>query len=206
MMDRFEEKLLTALKVEPLKAHRPLPAGRPAAVLLLFGHVRVTEASLETVEPQLLLTKRTESVETHKGQYAFPGGSLDPEDHEEQGLITTALRETEEEVGIDRSRIRILGKLSDLWTVSGYVVTPVVGLLLEPIEDLVMKFSPHEIATAFWVPLSTLKSDETYRQESLTYGPNGDQIYKNHVFQVDEHRVWGATAAMIRDLLDRLAS
>jgi 8-oxo-dGTP pyrophosphatase MutT (NUDIX family) len=214
-MDRFEERLLSALDLEALEPGRPLRSSglpgiqgappRPAAVLLLFGHVRAeSNEKLARVEPQLLLTRRTETVETHKGQYAFPGGALDPEDHEEQGLITTALRETEEEVGISRRLIKIVGKLPELLTATGFLITPVVGVLQKPIEEVALICSPHEIADAFWVPWSVLDSESIYRQESITYGPASDQVFEVHVFQVGDHRIWGATAAMIRDLLDRL--
>ena len=107
-------------------ARRPSTAqaeweARPAAVL-----VPLLQAEGEW---RLLLTQRTHTVESHKGQVAFPGGRVDPED---ESRVATALRETEEEIGLPRDRVRVLGQLDELLTVTQYRVTPVVGVVPWP--------------------------------------------------------------------------
>ena len=194
---QFEEKLKSALQLDLIDPLRPLLEGRPAGVLVLFGFKENDR------EPQLLITKRTDTLEKHKGQYAFPGGARDPEDQKEQGLLTTALRETEEEVGISRAHVRVLGTLPELWTPTGYKITPVLGVLSIPIEEVILSLSTEEIAEVFWVPLSTLTRSGTYRLESVKYG---EVSYPVHVYMIDHHRVWGATGSIIKNLLDRLQS
>lgn len=190
-MSHFADKLRNAIALENLDHDRPLLPGRAAAVLVLFREGKG--------DPELLLTRRTHIVETHKGQIAFPGGAVDPEDYEDQGVLTAALRETEEEVGISRTEVELIGKLPDLWTPSQFLITPVVGVLRRP--DVELKPNPHEIDIVFWVPISVFDAPEIY---SLEMFPVGEARYPVHVYQVDEHRVWGATAAVIKNLLDRL--
>lgn len=194
-MPRFEKRLETALELEvPYSfGRRPKLPGTPAAVLALF--------SSEGAEPSLLLTRRTETVETHKGQIAFPGGVGDPADEAAGGSVATALRETEEELGIPPARVRVLGRLPELWTTTGFLVTPVVGIVAAAPGDVPLRLNPHEIAEAFWVPLPRLTAPETYRREEFRVGPAAFPI---DVFQLGPHRVWGATGSIIKNLLDRL--
>lgn len=207
--DQFEEALKFALTLDLAYSDRldrglsdPSPAGgsrsstkTPAAVLILFAYSRVAAAA----GPSLLLIKRTESVQTHKGQMAFPGGLCEPGD---VGVaVRTALRETEEEVGIPSESIRLLGELPDLVTATGFLIQPVVGVLKQSLEDIFLKPSPEEIADVIWVALQALLNPAIYRKEYLSVGASS---YPIDVFQLGEHRVWGATAAMIRNLLDRL--
>ena len=193
----FEEKLKSALQLDLIDPLRVLREGRPAGVLVLFGF------ALNSDQPQLLITKRTDTLEKHKGQYAFPGGAADPEDQKELGLVTTALRETEEEVGISREQVSVLGTLPELWTPSGYRITPVVGLLRVPIDEITFSLSADEIAEVFWVPLETFLQPGPYRLEAMKYG---EVSYPVHVFMIAHHRIWGATGAIIKNLLDRLQS
>ena len=193
----FEEKLNAALKLDMIDPLRVLREGRAAGVLVLVGF------SENGNEPQLLITKRTDTLDKHKGQYAFPGGAHDPEDDHDQGIVTTALRETEEETGISRKHVRVLGILPKLWTPSGFQITPVLAVLDTPIETTVMSLSADETAEVFWVSLSTLTEAGIYRQESMQYG---NVSFPIHVFMIGHHRVWGATGAIIKNLLDRLQS
>jgi 8-oxo-dGTP pyrophosphatase MutT (NUDIX family) len=192
----FEARLRQALSLDrPYPERPPRQTGRPAAVLLLFGEYEGRWS--------LLLTKRGETVSTHQGQMAFPGGVCEPEEAAEpEGRIITALRETEEEVGITRNQVRVLGYLPELWTVTDFWVTPVVGILNQPAEQVPLVINPSEIAEAAWIPLEVLESPETYRRESRRYGA---VLYPIHVFEVGEFYIWGATGSMIRNLLDRLA-
>jgi len=202
--DFFERKLISALKLELPYERRivnqvmaTLRVGRPAGVLAVFGYPR------DGSEPSMLLTRRSETLDHHKGQIAFPGGVSHLEDEDHEGIITTALRETEEEVGIPRSGVRTLGKLPQIWTPTGFLITPIVGVLNQHYEDVELFLNPGEIAEAFWTPLSTLLSPETYRQEFIQAG---GLRYATHVYQLGPHRVWGATGAIIKNLLDRLNS
>jgi 8-oxo-dGTP pyrophosphatase MutT (NUDIX family) len=192
----FESELRQALSLElPYAERPPRQTGTLASVLLLFGE---KEGQLS-----LLLTKRGEAVGTHQGQMAFPGGVCEPEECAvPEGRIVTALRETEEEVGIAREYVRVLGCLPGLWTVTDFWVTPVVGVLDIPVEQAPLRINPDEIAEAAWIPLEVLKNPGTYRRESRKFGA---VLYPIHVFQVGEFCIWGATGSMIRNLLDRLA-
>lgn len=195
----FLEKLRQALGVDlPISPPGPwpaLPAARPASVLVLFAG--------NPSDPSVLLTRRTEHVEKHKGQIALPGGVRDPEDPSE---VATALRETEEEVGLPRDRIRVLGNLPSFPTFTGFEVTPVIGLLdpwEERIETLPVTRSPEEIAEIFWARLSELNDPAIYRPELLNRG--GIEVL-THSYQVGAHRIWGITGLIVKNLLDRLAS
>ena len=193
----FEEKLKAALKLDLIDPLRVLHEGRAAGVLVLIGFTEKGN------DPQLLITRRTDTLEKHKGQYAFPGGTHDPEDDLDLGIVTTALRETEEETGISRDHVRVLGLLPKLWTPTGFQITPVLAVLDTPIETTVLSLSADETAEVFWVALSTLTEPGIYRQESMQYG---NVSFPIHVFMIAHHRVWGATGAIIKNLLDRLRS
>jgi 8-oxo-dGTP pyrophosphatase MutT (NUDIX family) len=192
-MKPFESQLISALKLDiPYPERIPLTQGIRAAVLALFG-------SKSGGEPELLMTQRTETVEKHKGQMAFPGGMAEPgEEH-----VQTALRETEEELGISASRVSVLGRLPEIWTPTGFTVTPIVGFLKSDIQETPLHKNAPEIAEAFWIPLSVLRNEGTYKKEFIER--NGVR-YATHVYQVGSYRIWGLTGAMIKNLLDRLAA
>jgi 8-oxo-dGTP pyrophosphatase MutT (NUDIX family) len=170
----------------------PAPSATPAAVLVPIAFA----PSPGGVEPFLLLTVRTQHVETHKGQISFPGGLLDESETHEQG----ALRELTEELGVSSKGVRILGRLPELPTLtSGFQITPVVGVFEQPKEAVVITPHDAEVAQWFWAPLSELervKKMETYRV--------GEVDYPTPVFYWEGHRIWGATAAVIWNLLERL--
>jgi 8-oxo-dGTP pyrophosphatase MutT (NUDIX family) len=197
----FESRLLKALALElpyierskGLFSEDKKNLSTAASVLLLFGFQNAKS------EPSLLITRRTETLEKHKGQMAFPGGAADAGEGEAQ----TALRETEEEVGVSPEKIRVLGALPGVWTPSGFWIAPVVGVLIPSIDDTLLSCSSAEIAEAFWLPLSVLRAPKTYRLEMI----ERERIrYATHVYQVGSHRIWGVTGAMIKNLLDRLAA
>jgi len=146
-------------------------------------------------EPALLLTRRTDRVETHKGQVAFPGGTVDDDDRDR---IHTALRELEEELGIPASAVEICGRLDDLATPTGFVITPVVGLLHGHPE---IYSNEEEVDDVFHVPLSFFADPAQGEREFRQVGSERREIW---IYKYNGRTIWGATAAVIRNLLDVL--
>jgi 8-oxo-dGTP pyrophosphatase MutT (NUDIX family) len=199
MQAAFREKLIAALAQQrPYEERRLLKGERHAAVLLLLA-----SSNDSLLDPQLLITRRTDFVSSHKGQMAFPGGVSEAEEVAEgaKGLVRTALRETHEEIGIPPSAVDVVGAMPELSTITDYRITPVVGLLKQPFEEFPFRLNQDEIAQAFWVRLATLMTPGVYRTEHVRVG---EVDYPIHVYQVGEHRIWGATGAMIKNFLDRL--
>jgi 8-oxo-dGTP pyrophosphatase MutT (NUDIX family) len=139
----------------------------------------------------VLLTQRTEHLRDHAGQISFPGGRMDAED---SGPDDTALRESEEEIGLDRERVEIIGHLPEYLTVSGYSVTPVVGLVKAQAEYVLDEF---EVADVFEVPLSFLV-DPANHQVRLWQSEQGSRRFYSMPYQ--NRFIWGATAGMLRNL------
>ncbi len=190
--DELLARLRRAVALDlPYSERPPTVEGREASVLALFGENAAGGYSL-------LFTRRTETVETHKGQISFPGGARDPEDSD---ATFTALRETQEEVGIDPACIEVVGPLPGLWTPTGFWVMPFVGVLKDPIARTELLVNPLEIAEEFWASLAELQAPATYQKEFKQYGA---VRYPIHVYTIGEHRIWGATGAMVKNLLDRL--
>ncbi|WP_405880638.1 MULTISPECIES: NUDIX hydrolase [unclassified Streptomyces] len=178
--------------VEPLQLSRFLPpangAGRQSAVLILFGE--------GARGPELLLMERASSLRSHAGQPSFPGGALDPEDGDPKadGPLRAALREAEEETGLDPSGVQLFGVLPKLYIpVSGFVVTPVLGWWREPTP--VGAVDPAETARVFTVPVADL-TDPAHR--ATTVHPSG---HRGPAFLVESALVWGFTAGIIDRLL-----
>ncbi len=194
------ERLARGLQFDIPYFDQALPTtGKPASVLALFGF-SLGNARTDLREASLLLTRRTDRVETHKGQIALPGGHQDPEDTDE---FATALRETQEEVGIPSDLIDVIGKLPVLWTRTGFLVTPVVAVLQTPIEETALSVSTEEIDEVFWAPVSELQSPEVYRTELFE---TAGLRFTTHVYQLGPHRVWGATGSIVKNILDRLSA
>lgn len=145
---------------------------------------------------QVLLTHRAKTLARHAGQIAFPGGRVDPEDAD---LVACALRETEEEIGLSRDRIEILGALDPYLTATGYVVAPIVGLVAPGFD---LRLDQREVASSFEVPLDFLLDGGNHRRDSGHF-----QGRERHWWAIPygEHYIWGATAGMLRNLRDRLA-
>ncbi len=150
---------------------------------------------LRDVAPTVLLTQRTAHLRDHAGQIAFPGGRVEADD---RSAVDTALRETEEEIGLARERVDILGFLPEYRTGTGFRVTPVVALVRPPFE---LNPDPFEVAEAFEVPLGFLLDPANHRRHSLHY-----RGALRHYFAMPygDYFIWGATAGMIRSLADRL--
>jgi 8-oxo-dGTP pyrophosphatase MutT (NUDIX family) len=174
-----------------LAARAPLttssdPSRRQAAVLLpLFKNA---------VDYHMVFTKRTETLTHHKGQVSFPGGSFEPSDGD---LLTTALRESYEEVGIHPGDVTILGRLDDLSTFStSFTISPFVGLIPHP---YVFRPNPIEVAVVFDVPLPVLADPAVGRSYVRTREDGATLI--DYEFHVKGHVIWGATARIIRHFL-----
>ena len=159
---------------------------RPAAVLV---GVR------EGVEPRVVLTVRTAQLSSHAGQVAFPGGGSDPDDRD---AVATALRESQEEIGLDPSHVSPLGFLDMFETISGYCVTPVVARI-DGHARLVP--APDEVAEVFEVPLAFFLEPANLRRYTMDYRGHRRPMVE---FVHGGHRIWGATAAMLFNLLQRM--
>ena len=158
----------------------------PAAVL-----VAVTDRA----DPGVILTQRTETLRRHAGQIAFPGGRIDPED---DGPVAAALREAEEEIALPRASVQVIGMADRYRTVTGYCVTPVIGVVA---PDLPYVPAEAEVADVFEVPLSFLLDDSNHREATIEYLGRERRYYE---IMWEGRRIWGATAAMIVNLSRRL--
>ncbi|MEN9481414.1 MAG: hypothetical protein RLZZ298_2809 [Pseudomonadota bacterium] len=187
------EKIRSSLLAEPLvgdfvqeEGGEGLPL-TPAAVLFPI----VLRAGGETV----LLTQRTAHLRDHAGQISFPGGRVEVED---LSPTHTALRETQEEIGLTSDCIEVIGFLPEYRTGTGFRVTPVVALVRPPFELSPDQF---EVAEVFEVPLAFLLDPENHKRHSLHY-----RGALRHYFAMTygDYFIWGATAGMIRSLSERL--
>lgn len=159
----------------------------PAAVLV---------AVVDRPEPTVILTLRPETMRKHPGQVSFPGGRIDPGD---AGPIEAALREAEEEIGLARARVEIIGTADPYLTITGFEVTPVLGIVP---PDLALTPHPGEVAAVFEAPFHHIL-DPAHQHVRTAMFRGRERTY----YEIDWHeqRIWGATAAMIVNLSRRLA-
>lgn len=144
---------------------------------------------------QVMLTQRTAHLTDHAGQISFPGGRTEPEDKDP---IATALRETREEVGLPPELVRVLGRLDNYVTSTGYEVAPVVGLIQPPFP---VKPDPHEVAEVFEVPLAFLVDPRNHERHSREWQGRKRHFY---VMPYQDRYIWGATAGMLVNLANLL--
>lgn len=179
---------------------RPFVEREPSAAAVLVPLVR-REGGLH-----VLLTRRTEHLRDHAGQISFPGGRSEPDD---EGPAGTALREAQEEVGLAPQHVEVIGELPHYTTVTSYVVTPVVAVVSPPFT---LQLDAFEVAEAFEVPLAFLMAPAHHRRHVFHWeggqrqflsmpwlGRGADGIER-------EYFIWGATAAMLRNLYHFLAA
>ena len=187
MSDGFERRLRRALTArEPRRPH--VTGARAAAVLVPIVGIP---------EPTLILTLRTDTVRSHKGQISFPGGSIDPGDPSAEAA---ALREAHEEIGLDPASVRILGELDTTPTfVSGFVITPVVGWIDRPPS---LEPNPAEVAEVLEVPISALTESARVEPGFSLAG----RTYPTEAWLWKDHAVWGITARLLGLLLEALAA
>jgi 8-oxo-dGTP pyrophosphatase MutT (NUDIX family) len=174
------------------------PGARPAAVLMPI---------FETAgEAHVVLTKRPETMPSHQGEIAFPGGKLEPS--VDRSLRDAARREAHEEIGLDPDTVEIVAELDTLTTVAArFVLTPFVGLLGAPPH---LRPHPTEVVRVFDVALSELLADDVYREERWdippTYGVAAGPQRPIHFFELADETVWGATARILADFLTHLTA
>ncbi|MGF1549800.1 MAG: CoA pyrophosphatase [Sphingomonadaceae bacterium] len=162
------------------------PAGEgplvPAAVLV---------AIVARERPALILTERNAGLARHAGQIAFPGGRVDPGDADAEAA---ALREAQEEIGLDPGEVEILGAMRRYRTVTGFEVTPVIGLVAPGVR---LSPSPAEVADIFEAPLDLLLDHESWAEREVEWRGATRRYYE---MDHQGRRIWGATAAMIVNL------
>jgi len=143
----------------------------------------------------VLFTQRTMTVKDHKGQVSFPGGV---EEEGDGSLLDTALRETEEEIGLGKERVEIRGRLRPYDTITGYRVHPFVGVIEGRPE---VRPSDEEIEQVFFVGLDTLMDEDTFRVTRVEWE---GREYAIHAFEWGGPVIWGATANILSELIERL--
>ena len=182
MLERIRENLATEAKQKSVSTDLT-----PAAVLLplLF----------KDNELHILFTKRTQTVKAHKGQVSFPGGVRDPED---ESLLTTALREAQEEIGLVPEDVDILGALDPITTVTtGFLVHTFVGLIPYPYP---FKLNGREVAEILVAPFQFLADDTHW---SKRYYQAHDQPFQAYFVTYADYRIWGATARILKIFFEK---
>ncbi|MFI5167396.1 MAG: NUDIX hydrolase [Thermoanaerobaculales bacterium] len=181
------EEVERRLTARPVRRRSP-EEGLTRAAVLVPVYVNLGEL-------WLLLTRRAKALPHHAGQMAFPGGACEEADEDE---IDTALREAHEELGLEPATVMVLGQLDDVWTPSGFVISPVVGALPFPLK---ITPSDDEIESVVQIPFRTLTNPQLVEfQDLLVDG----EVIRSPMFHYHGDRVWGATARVIADLVGRL--
>jgi 8-oxo-dGTP pyrophosphatase MutT (NUDIX family) len=189
VMNRFSLAQLKArLSLNPDPPEVP-PGLQPAGVL--------APIFFTPTGPHLLFTKRTLTVRDHRGQISFPGGVLSPRDPH---LLATALREAQEEIGLDPQGVEVLGSLKPLATVTGYWITAFVGLIPYPYE---FHLNSREVKRLILLPLEGFCIPKRWNSGDYTYN---DRIVRVCCWKYRRTVIWGATARLLLDLLQRLGT
>ena len=172
-------------KTVNLQASRDKHTYREAAVLLpITRHGNGSQS-------ELVLTVRSANLKSHAGQISLPGGTREEQDPD---FETTALRESEEEIGLRPDQVEVIGKLGDMSLPSGFLITPFVGLID---SDLVFTPSPDEVADIFQAPLELILDPSAYRHSTMLFD-NSERAILELMFE--DYRIWGATAAILYHL------
>jgi 8-oxo-dGTP pyrophosphatase MutT (NUDIX family) len=183
-----------------------LDRGRQRAPILLEGDVldeadgphlpaAVLVAVVDRPRPTVILTERPKTMRRHAGQISFPGGRIDPGD---DGPVGAALREAEEEIGLPRDAVDLVGIADVYRTITGFEVTPVVGVIPPGLD---LRPHPHEVAAMFEAPLDHLLAPAHHVVRTVDWQGRPRSYYE---IDYDGCRIWGATAAMIVNLSRRL--
>jgi 8-oxo-dGTP pyrophosphatase MutT (NUDIX family) len=185
-VEPFWEILKSSVKARPGEILAK-PDLRPAAVLVPFFEKQGA--------PFLLLTKRSEGVQRHQGEIAFPGGCWETTDSD---LYETALRESQEEIGLGRDAVTLIGRLDDHETVTGFSVTPFVSIISYPYP---FQLDPREITALIEVPFPFLMDPQNCRLRNRLFRGKMRTI-RSYLY--DGNDIWGATAEMIYRLVERV--
>jgi len=172
----------------------PFPAAqRAAAVLIAVQQIRG--------ELHVILTTRASHLLHHAGQVSFPGGKREPND---KTLVATALREAQEEIGIDPDNVMVIGNLPEYKTVSGFAVMPILGILTRPVDiHSELLIDENEVADVFQVPLSFLMKDEHFFVHHVSRNNEDFPVY---FIPYEDRWIWGATAGMLALLKNHLSA
>ena len=162
-------------------------ATKPAAVLVPV---------VERAEPMVLLTLRTPDLKSHSGQIAFPGGKIDASD---ASPLDAALREADEEIGLDRQLIDPIGYLDLYLTFSGFRILPVVARVS---PDYRLTINPAEVVEAFEVPMEFLMQPDNHKRHSRVWKEGIERHY--YAMPFGERYIWGITAGILRNLYERI--
>ena len=188
----FRRELQDDRALNPGLISPPSTALRPAAVLVpLIDHPPGHPHGMT-----VLLTQRTAHLTAHAGQISFPGGRIEAEDADAEAA---ALRETEEEVGLTRDRVRPIGRLDTYLTGTGFEITPVVGIVMPPFP---LAIDPFEVEEAFEVPLSYILDPRNHQRVERQSGGHRRVFY---VLPYEGRNIWGATAGILVNLAEVLA-
>lgn len=180
------DDVLAAVPVVDRPSLPSFPNARHSAVLVTLAD--------GAAGPEVLLTRRSWELRSHRGEMSFPGGRTDPG----ETPVETALREAHEEVGLDPATVTVRGELPHLNTVvSRSYIVPKVATVAEPFA---LEAQTMEVDRVLWVPLAEFTRPDTYRSEVWGIGPTDRTL---HFFELDDETVWGATARMLVDLLTR---
>ncbi len=183
-MNGFYSRLQGVLRPSSLRVATPVGLRSAGVLVPLRG---------SGGEVKVVLARRTERVPHHKGQICFPGGSRDPGDAD---LLETALREAQEELGIPRGDVEVLGSMDPVMTVTGFCIQPFVSRLSNGTE---FRLDDFEMAEVFEAPLAVFGQFDRYRYaESISRG----EPHRVYFFDYGPHTIWGATATILRRLAE----
>lgn len=184
---------LRAVLLPPVPVTNPAAlAARPAAVLIPL-HADASGA------PHVLFTERASTLQRHSGEISFPGGKHDPED---ASLRATALREAGEEIGLAPARVTLLGELTPVFTVvSNYLITPYLGLVRGTLQEIAPSVNAAEVARLIDASLAALADPAIAHTEEWLRQGVAHTVY---FYQFGQHRIWGATARIVAELLELL--
>lgn len=185
-MDAIEQLRSALLAHQPRKILTELPE---AGIL-----VPITR---DTEQPKIILTRRAEHMNTHKGQVAFPGGKRDLGDH---SLSFTALRECHEEIGVPPDQVELIGALSEVVSLHGIRVSPFVGLID---DDYPLVPNPEELDSIFKVPVQFFREAEPVRRDKMTYKGVALSVPSYHFqCQGETYEIWGLSAIVVVELMN----
>jgi len=182
------EELESLIRIK-MKNRKPLVLNPPnfthAAVLIpIFA---------EDDEIKFILTKRTDSLQKHKGEISFPGGRIDRRD---RNLEETALRETDEEIGVKREKIKVVGRLDDLFTMTKYIITPFIGIIPEQVE---CHSNSREVSEILYVTLDVFLNEELFSEKDW---PQKGFYFPVYYYYWNNYEIWGATAYIINQFAE----